>query len=82
MGWFSFGGGGSFGWKSSDQFDWGDSADSALSAGGSIGGDSDYFTILLEWMFRRRPLVATACCVAVSVDQVFWYVDLAVYFIR
>lgn len=32
-----------------------------------------------SWLFRRRPLVATACGVAVSVDQVLWYVDLAAW---
>mmetsp|Transcript_34460 Transcript_34460/g.72558 ORF Transcript_34460/g.72558 Transcript_34460/m.72558 type:complete len:435 (+) Transcript_34460:93-1397(+) len=31
---------------------------------------------ILSWLFRRRPLVATACCIAVSIDQVLWYVDL------
>lgn len=31
----------------------------------------------LEWICQRRPLVATACCVGVSIDQVLWYVDLA-----
>lgn len=29
-----------------------------------------------NWLFRRRPLVATACCIGVSIDQVLWYVDL------
>lgn len=29
-----------------------------------------------SWLLRRRPLVATAYCVAVSVDQLLWYVDL------
>lgn len=28
-----------------------------------------------SWFFRRRPLVATACCIAISIDQVMWYVD-------
>lgn len=32
---------------------------------------------MFEWFCRKRPLVVTASCVAVSVDQVFWYVDLA-----
>ena len=32
-----------------------------------------------SWLFRRRPLVATACCVAVSIDQILWYVDLIVW---
>lgn len=30
----------------------------------------------MEWICRRRPLVVTACCVGVSIDQVLWYVDL------
>ena len=34
-----------------------------------------------SWLFRRRPLVATACCVAVSIDQIMWYVDLLVWII-
>ena len=29
-----------------------------------------------SWFFRRRPLVATACCISISADQVMWYVDL------
>ena len=29
-----------------------------------------------NWLFKRRPLVATACCIGVSIDQVLWYVDL------
>ena len=29
-----------------------------------------------NWLFRRRPLVAIACCIGVSIDQVLWYVDL------
>ena len=31
------------------------------------------------WLFRRRPLIATSCCVAVSIDQILWYVDLVVW---
>lgn len=31
---------------------------------------------LLGWFCRKRPLVVTACCVGVSIDQVLWYVDL------
>jgi hypothetical protein len=31
----------------------------------------------VNWLLRRRPLVVTACCVGVSIDQVLWYVDLA-----
>ncbi|KAL9178617.1 hypothetical protein ACHAXT_001955 [Thalassiosira profunda] len=34
------------------------------------------------WLFRRRPLVATACCVSVSIDQVLWYVDLLGWILR
>ena len=31
----------------------------------------------LAWLCQRRPLVVTACCVGVSIDQVLWYVDLS-----
>ena len=31
------------------------------------------------WLFRRRPLIATSCSVAVSIDQILWYVDIIVY---
>lgn len=34
-----------------------------------------------HWLFIRRRLVATSCAVAVSVDQLLWYVDLVVYVI-
>lgn len=39
----------------------------------SFGGWSD------GWLLRRRPLAATAYCVAVSIDQVMWYVDSFVW---
>ena len=49
----------------------------------SFGGLSyDMESIIFKWFFRRRPLVATSCCVAVSIDQVLWYVDLVVWLIR
>mmetsp|Transcript_11240 Transcript_11240/g.18580 ORF Transcript_11240/g.18580 Transcript_11240/m.18580 type:complete len:321 (-) Transcript_11240:30-992(-) len=32
-----------------------------------------------NWLFRRRPLIATSCCIGVSIDQVLWYVDLVGY---
>ena len=32
-----------------------------------------------NWFLKRRPLVATACCIGVSIDQVLWYVDLVGY---
>lgn len=32
-----------------------------------------------HWIFRRRPLIATSCSVAVSIDQILWYVDLIVW---
>ncbi len=31
------------------------------------------------WLLKRRPLAATACCVAVSIDQIMWYVDAIVW---
>lgn len=31
------------------------------------------------WLFNRRPLIATSCSVAVSIDQILWYVDLIVW---
>mmetsp|Transcript_7132 Transcript_7132/g.11915 ORF Transcript_7132/g.11915 Transcript_7132/m.11915 type:complete len:327 (+) Transcript_7132:87-1067(+) len=34
-----------------------------------------------NWLFRRRPLIATACCIGVSIDQVLWYVDLLGYMV-
>lgn len=34
-----------------------------------------------SWLFRRRPIIATACCIGVSIDQVLWYVDLVGYLI-
>lgn len=34
-----------------------------------------------SWCFRRRPIIATACCIGVSIDQVLWYVDLVGYLI-
>ena len=37
------------------------------------------FAFVNGWLFRRRPLVATACCISVSIDQVLWYVDLVGY---
>ena len=37
----------------------------------------NYF--FFTWLFRRRPLIATACCIGVSIDQVLWYVDLIGY---
>ena len=40
----------------------------------SLGGWSD------SWVLRRRPTVATAFCVSVSVDQILWYLDLMAYF--
>lgn len=33
------------------------------------------------WLLRRRPMVATAFCIAVSIDQVLWYVDTLGYII-
>lgn len=33
-----------------------------------------------SWVLRRRPAVATAFCVSVSVDQILWYLDVMVYF--
>ena len=35
----------------------------------------------LGWLCKRRPLVVTACCVSVSIDQILWYVDLSVRFL-
>ncbi len=32
-----------------------------------------------RWLFRRRPLIATSCSVAVSIDQILWYADLLVW---
>lgn len=32
-----------------------------------------------HWLFRKRPLIATSCSVAVSIDQILWYVDLIVW---
>lgn len=41
-------------------------------------GDEIHTTYsILEWICKRRPTVATACCVGVSIDQILWYVDLA-----
>ena len=40
----------------------------------SLGGWSD------AWVLRRRPTVATAFCISVSVDQTLWYFDVMVYF--
>ena len=39
----------------------------------SFGGWND------SWLHRRRPLAATACGVAVSIDQIMWYVDALVW---
>lgn len=48
---------------------------------GGLGNISHYVDTnskhqFTEWICRRRPLVVTACCVGVSIDQVLWYVDL------
>jgi hypothetical protein len=32
-----------------------------------------------SWLLRRRPMVATAFCIAVSIDQVLWYIDALGY---
>mmetsp|Transcript_589 Transcript_589/g.1113 ORF Transcript_589/g.1113 Transcript_589/m.1113 type:complete len:184 (-) Transcript_589:17-568(-) len=53
-----------------------------LSFGGFEKLSNEYFGGYATWIFRRRPLVATSFCVAVSIDQVMWYVDLAVWLIR
>ena len=42
------------------------------------GGDGSFG----GWLLKRRPLVASASCVAVSIDQVLWYVDLVVWAVR
>lgn len=34
-----------------------------------------------SWLLRRRPMVATAFCIAVSIDQVLWYIDALYYII-
>jgi hypothetical protein len=31
-------------------------------------------------LYLQRPVIAGACCVVVGIDQLLWYVDLAVYF--
>ncbi len=54
----------------------------ALSFGGFEKLCNEYFWAPVTWILRRRPLVATSFCVAVSIDQVMWYVDLAVWLIR
>ncbi|KAL7530699.1 hypothetical protein ACHAXR_003635 [Thalassiosira sp. AJA248-18] len=48
------------------------------SDGGSsiVGNTANAKWWLLSWLFRRRPMVATSCCIAVSIDQILWYVDL------
>lgn len=33
----------------------------------------------LSWILQRRPMVASAACIAVSIDQILWYVDLLGY---
>lgn len=33
----------------------------------------------LCWFIQPRPMVATSCCIAVSIDQILWYVDLLGY---
>ena len=43
--------------------------------------DYDDGTSTTNWVFRRRPLVATACCIGVSIDQVLWYIDLVGYLV-
>lgn len=30
-------------------------------------------------LYYQRPVIASACCVVVGIDQLLWYVDLAVY---
>lgn len=53
---------------------------STLLVGSMAYGAFDYDGTSTNWLFRRRPLVATACCIGVSIDQVLWYVDLVGYF--
>mmetsp|Transcript_733 Transcript_733/g.975 ORF Transcript_733/g.975 Transcript_733/m.975 type:complete len:335 (-) Transcript_733:53-1057(-) len=43
--------------------------------------DADVGTNNTSWLFRRRPIIATACCIGVSIDQILWYVDLVGYLI-
>lgn len=51
---------------------------STLVVGGaSLGGLDGVPPFGGRWLFRSRPLVAASFCVAVSVDQMLWYVDLA-----
>jgi hypothetical protein len=52
---------------------------STLVIGFMTYGAFDYDGTSTNWLFRRRPLVATACCIGVSIDQVLWYVDLVGY---
>ena len=32
-------------------------------------------------IYARRPIIATSFCIAVGIDQILWYADLAVYVI-
>lgn len=47
----------------------------------SLGNDTTMTTTSNSWLLRRRPMVATAFCIAVSIDQVLWYIDTLGYII-
>ena len=32
--------------------------------------------------FTNRPIIATACCVTIGIDQLLWYVDAVGYLVR
>ncbi len=44
-------------------------------------GNTTTTTTSNSWLLRRRPMVATAFCIAVSIDQILWYIDALYYII-